>query len=271
MSKISFEGMRRFFSWSYSAFFVGTFLALWIAMWTLRNYAPAYAFAILAGTWAILHWQFSDFLGEKRGKWLKARVKSSLKPKSNPKRAREAETKRDFFGWNLGVSAVLVLVLLGSLMWMRRDELNYQKTDVYEHLSATVELPPSGDWTRSTFTVTNGSTVHIGDHQIYCGINLIVYGKGNMIDRSLVHQIQNGNFPISPGGDAQSQACFEDSFRLPKPRCVDAAFEISYVLTTQPHIKQGKIFRFVFDENFDSRWHQQPVDERTSPCSVYFH
>jgi hypothetical protein len=172
---------------------------------------------------------------------------------------------------NALVCALIASAGVGMLVADRAfllQELHARQQDTFEHLSAVVTLPVSGDPYFSFFTVTNGATNRIIKHKMICGINVIVT-VGYVILKGLNEIASSSDAPIEGDGDAQSDACLA-FFRADNPRCVDVTLTFSYALEVQPELMGMKRFRFAGIQNAGAfMWNRQPVAQQQSYCAAF--
>jgi hypothetical protein len=172
-------------------------------------------------------------------------------------------------GWT-GTSTLLILSMLGMKQFMIQI-LHDQRANVREHLDSSYVVPKSGDLAKTLFTFTNGgSTAIAANHQIYCGVNLLVFGEsatasviqdGGIINRQAIP------FAINPQSDSQSEECFEHLLGL-KVICADLTLGMEYALDTQPDIPQHRCFRWIGVQG-DGVWYKQSINMPHSKCEDF--
>lgn len=167
-------------------------------------------------------------------------------------------------------ASVVLIATMYVMGWLLRGKLTEQQEDVFRGLKAVVYLPPSGNPMDSMFKITNDSGTEVGRHQLFCGVNLIVFEGENITWRggagTIIH---DSSIPLAPGGDAQSDACLAHTIGGVRARCADITLRIDYVLTTQPADIRSKSFRFVSRETDGFVWHQQPIGAALSHCEHF--
>jgi hypothetical protein len=112
-------------------------------VWSYHKFAAAYGFIAGANIWAILCWQFSDFLVQKRRAWARARERADAKPKSRPKQLKNDAAKHSYIIWCAGLSTLIVGIAVLCIAWIHADQVNYELSQLNGVLyPANDQVPP---------------------------------------------------------------------------------------------------------------------------------
>jgi hypothetical protein len=192
-----------------------------------------------------------------------------LRRRVEPRRQRFWHSVKFMVGWT-ATSVLLVAVML-TMLWGIGQKLDDQQSSVYQKLTATVELPPSGDPVESFFTIKNGSEVDISDDDTVCRINFASYDSGNVQSNTKDFLLGRPKAPLLAGDDGKSDFCAALRSEPDKLTCADVTWEYHYTISTQPQVWKSKPFRFAtykFGDRF--LWHSEPTSETRSPCATRF-
>jgi hypothetical protein len=155
---------------------------------------------------------------------------------------------------------------MGIMRWFLVSTLEDQQADTFKNLSIEVPKPEVENPITTMFSVKNNGNTNIGDHQISCLDNLIVFQNLSIIqgDRSSFAK-QSG--PLIRGGDPETTPCLAMFQKLGTVLCADVTVVIDYRLDTQPSIPKKKFVRFVTrKEGSRFIWYGQPAYGSTDPC-----
>lgn len=143
-------------------------------------------------------------------------------------------------GWTL--TNVLLIGVMGIMYLWLKGSLQEQQDDVSQHLALDVRPSQSPNPLLAMFTITNGSSVDLGEYEMECSINTARYDYARVNNIALMAVSSASG--LKANGDSESAQCL-GMLQLPfTPLCIDVTVRVHYVLTSQPNSKKEKPFRF---------------------------
>lgn len=191
--------------------------------------------------------------------------------------------------WSILGKIASIVVLSGGITYgdfvLYQHHLEKEQEDAFRNITADARMPPSNDGFQSTFTVTNGSGLSVGKHNVTCVMNLIVGANKASIRGMTATMDPSGKFmalnateptyiqsPLEPGG-SDSETCLA-SFEFPSGAdCLDVTILFTYFLVSQNDSRRVKTFRFTARRGGrignSLVWDKQSVNLSPSPCEAY--
>ena len=145
----------------------------------------------------------------------------------------------------------VVIALTGAFLFLATSsvkafvgrQMQQEQNDVFEKLSARVELPAAGDVMNGFFVLSNGSKTRIAEAGS-CVIHAIVGTHAALSGFTSIGFPSGGS--LGPGGEAQSFQCLKPA--VPQlvgvVVCADVELLVNYSLESQAAVKKEKYFRF---------------------------
>ena len=260
--------IRGFLHWQYASWFISLLFALGVAMWTYHSYTPAYVLISVAGAWALIHWQFSEFVTDQYRNWKTAKAQYEAKPRSNPRLEKLGRARKSFFAWNIVISALIVSVLCVCLVWVRADEVEYERHDVYQKLSIVANTP-SGQFLKTGITVVNNGGTDIDNHTVRCSWRRITLAPYGGIENLPIQTTLPQKSTWRAFGGGETSYCLAGIASFPPDTsvlCADVTIVVFYTLVTQHNVEEQKEIRFVTHKMDNLSWHEQPVDYQGDYC-----
>ena len=163
--------------------------------------------------------------------------------------------------------------MLYGVLYFVSSDLHEKQKDAFNHLSATVFLPPNLDPLRSVFELTNGSSLSISPfNHLMCLVNVLVGASGTPHLQAGVQSVAWGSGPsITPGGDASSSECFHTIVGVEAgTACIDVTLLFTYSIDAQPEVMNSKAFRFVGNKRAGYySWYKEAVGTPYNYCEPY--
>ncbi len=248
----------------------------------LQQWNLGYSLFAIAGIWAAAHWIESALLREKRA-LLKTR-----RLRRDEQLSKQAAI--NLWGWSASISLLIILGCAACEYWVWVTKGQFERDDVFNHLTIQPNLPLGTDPSFTTFTIMNGSSYSISaKHRVTCKIRFSRSSDEGMIKNVFERQDQDGKFTFSSpdaeedqpipvtseidhGGDSQTDACLS-GLLPPAPYvvlCADVTVRFDYFLSVQPTTLQKKSVRLVYGiYPATDRWVSQPVDSEKDFCANF--
>ena len=138
-------------------------------MLTFDHFLPAYAFFFVAGLWALIYWQVSDYLLRQYASLRKRKQKYLQKPKQE--KTAMAYKKALFGYWlpNATGTLLIMAITLGCVAWTHRTEQEYMLS-LYGGILKPGDAPdppnPCSRTDRDALKVFIGSNVATSSHEV---------------------------------------------------------------------------------------------------------
>jgi hypothetical protein len=167
------------------------------------------------------------------------------------------------------VVALIVVSLFGLMVFLvHRRGLNKEQDDVKSKLSAQAFIPSNRNVLRTGISVINGGGTALTEHSIQCILRRVVYAPYGGISGIGMQTTLPQKSILRAFGDGETSYCMAGIQSFPPdthPICADLTVAVSYVLETQPSVRDTKPFRFVASGD-DFVYRQQPVDYPGDYC-----
>src|SRR2546429_4600435 len=152
--------------------------------------------------------------------------------------------------WRL-IAAIIVIVVFGLMMFLvHQRSLKKEQDDVRSKLSVQAFMPSSRNVLRTGISVINRGGTALKEHDIQCVLRRVVYAPYGGIAGIGMQTTLPQKSRLRAYGDGETSYCIAGIQSFPPdthPICADLTVNISYVLETQPDVKEIEPFRFVAD------------------------
>lgn len=159
---IGVKYLRKLSRWEYSGWFIAVFIGIAVTLLFEKLFILAKVFIVAAGIWAIIHWNFHQFLENKTA------ALNNRKVQRNPGLLKEKLF--EYRAWRWGVSTVLVLFTVGCVGAFQLFEERSELESLHGYLVPANDKVRSYCSTATAFPLSRVLTIHIGKVEVFATI-----------------------------------------------------------------------------------------------------